>query len=379
LLQRLMTTNRRILLAALLASGAPGRVFAQTSASGVAATAIADAIDREYHDAQQGRRAAELLRRSSRRGQYDGLDEIGLAERTNADAQTILHDEHFMVMAGVMAPNSGGPSRPHADPHRPDPAELESLTDVNFGVASARILAGNIGELQIQPQFFRPIEEVRDRYAAAFSLLAGTSAVVVNLTNTIGGDPKTVALVLSYFFDREPFVINRFIWRNLPVEEFRTTRSPGGPLYGEQRPIVVAVSRNSYSAAEEFAYDVKALERGVVVGEQTPGAANHSLPIIVAGRFTVFIPRARAENPITHTNWEGVGVAPDVTAEGGAILGAAHRVALEGVRDSLFTSPGRRDSAIRALDLVRFRRDSPDLSCDCERPPWIDPDGHVRR
>jgi retinol-binding protein 3 len=344
-----MTTNRRILLAALLASGASGRVFAQTPASRAAAIAIADAIDRDYHDAQQGRRAAQLLRRRSRRGQYDGLDDAGLAERTNADAQSILRDEHFMIMAGVMAPNSGGPSLPHADPHQPDADELETLTNVNFGVAGARILAGNIGELQIHPQFFRPIAEVRDRYAAAFSLLAETSGVIVDLTNTIGGDPKTVALALSYFFDREPFVLNRFIWRNLPVEEFRTTLTPGGPLYGEQRPIVVAVSRNSYSAAEEFAYDVKAMERGVVVGEQTPGAANHSLPVIVADRFTVFIPKARAENPITRTNWEGVGIAPDVAAEGGAILRTAHRVALEAVRGSTSTSPGRRDSAIRAL------------------------------
>lgn len=344
------TVNRRAVIGALLASAASAPARAQSSDTNGVIRAFADAISAEYHDARQGRLAAQALLLALRNGRYRGLENAALAERANADAQSVLNDAHFMIMAGTMPPGAIGPSLPHTDPHRPEAGELEALRAVNFGVASVRILPGNIGQLDIQPQFYRPIAEVRDRYAAAFSLLADTSGMVVNLANTIGGDPKTVSLVLSYFFDREPFVLNRFHWRTLPVEEFRTTRTPGGPLYGEQRPLVVAITANSYSAAEEFAYDVRSFRRGVLVGEKTPGAANHSLPVIVAGRFTIFIPKARAENPITGTNWEGVGVEPDIAADSGATLPTAHRAALEAVRDSQQATEAQRTSARSALE-----------------------------
>jgi C-terminal processing protease CtpA/Prc len=77
----------------------------------------------------------------------------------------------------------------------------------------------------------------------------------------------------------------------------------------------VLLSNSSFSAAEEFAYDMKALGRGLIVGVQTPGAANHALPVPIAGGFMAFIPKARAENPVTHSNWEGIGVTPDVATD----------------------------------------------------------------
>ncbi|MFS2219072.1 hypothetical protein ACCD08_31625 [Telluria sp. Tellsp104] len=37
-------------------------------------------------------------------------------------------------------------------------------------------------------------------------------------------------------------------------------------------------------------------------------------PFRLADHFFAAIPNARTISPITHTNWEGVGVAPDVAA-----------------------------------------------------------------
>jgi C-terminal processing protease CtpA/Prc len=75
--------------------------------------------------------------------------------------------------------------------------------------------------------------------------------------------------------------------------------------------VYVLTSKQSASAAEEFAYDLKQLKRATLVGETTVGAANPGDLVQLTPHFMLFIPNGRAINPITQANWEGVGVEPD--------------------------------------------------------------------
>ncbi|CAH1689983.1 hypothetical protein CHELA1G11_20597 [Hyphomicrobiales bacterium] len=68
----------------------------------------------------------------------------------------------------------------------------------------------------------------------------------------------------------------------------------------------------TYSAGEEFAYDLQVLKRVTVVGGKTRGGANPGGLADLSSNFFVVVPTGRAQNPITHTSWEGVGVVPDV-------------------------------------------------------------------
>jgi len=90
-------------------------------------------------------------------------------------------------------------------------------------------------------------------------------------------------------------------------------------------PVYVLVSDWTFSGGEEFAYDVQALERGVLIGEVTGGGANPTGPAELGPGFGASMPWGRAENPYTKTNWEGVGVKPDVAVPDEEAL----RVALE--------------------------------------------------
>jgi len=47
--------------------------------------------------------------------------------------------------------------------------------------------------------------------------------------------------------------------------------------------------------------------------------------------MTLFVPTGRAINPITKTNWEGVGVKPDVAVEADSALEGAYRLAQKAV------------------------------------------------
>ena len=77
------------------------------------------------------------------------------------------------------------------------------------------------------------------------------------------------------------------------------------------------------SAAEEFTYNLKHLKRATIVGQTTGGAAHPVTERVINDRFRMLVPYARAENPITKTNWEGVGVIPHIKVSASNALDAA--------------------------------------------------------
>ena len=68
-------------------------------------------------------------------------------------------------------------------------------------------------------------------------------------------------------------------------------------------PVYILISNATGSAAEEFAYNFKHMERGILVGETTVGAAHPAATEIVQGDFEVRLPYGRPINPITGENW----------------------------------------------------------------------------
>src|SRR5262249_61469111 len=98
---------------------------------------------------------------------------------------------------------------------------------------------------------------------------------------------------------------------------------------------------------EEFAYDLKNLKRATVVGETTGGGAHPVRPFKVSEHFNIGVPFARAISPITKTNWEGVGVSPDVSVSADGALDKAYRMALQNIIDA--TNDPERKEAIRKL------------------------------
>ena len=57
-----------------------------------------------------------------------------------------------------------------------------------------------------------------------------------------------------------------------------------------------------------------------MIGEATPGAADHITPVCISTHVRAFIPEAWVRDAVTGTNWEGSGVIPDVACEPGHAL-----------------------------------------------------------
>ena len=77
-------------------------------------------------------------------------------------------------------------------------------------------------------------------------------------------------------------------------------------------PVYILTSKKTFSAGEEFTYDLKTQKRAIIIGETTGGGAHPVQPIDAGNGFVANIPFARAINAITKTNWEATGVTPDV-------------------------------------------------------------------
>ena len=62
-----------------------------------------------------------------------------------------------------------------------------------------------------------------------------------------------------------------------------------------------------------------------IFGERTPGAADHVIPVRVTPHVVALIPEGTAIDAVSGTNWEGVGVRPDVEVPVGDALDHALR------------------------------------------------------
>ena len=145
-----------------------------------------------------------------------------------------------------------------------------------------------------------------------------------------------VALLCSYLFGPEPVHLNDMHQRvgdDFEVIEFWTQPAEvDGERYGEDKPIYVLTSNSTFSGGEEFAYNLQALGRAIIVGETTGGGANPARQVELAEDFTLAIPYGTPVNPVTKTNWEGIGVMLDIEVPKEEALETAQDAALEKIK-----------------------------------------------
>jgi hypothetical protein len=207
----------------------------------------------------------------------------------------------------------------------PSPEEFERFRrfarEHNHGFERVELLEGNVGYVKLRG--FLPAADAGDTVAAAMGFVANADALIFDLRENGGGDPEMVQLICSYLFD-SPVHLNDLYFRPAnETRQFWTLPVVQGKRFVD-KPVYVLTSGRTFSAAEEFTYNLKTQKRATIVGETTGGGANPGGDQRIGEHFTVFVPAGRAINPITKTNWEGTGVEPD--------LKVAKEIALEAAR-----------------------------------------------
>src|SRR5262245_10513682 len=246
------------------------------------------------------------LRAKAGSGAYDDLTRLeDLCERLTTDLQEVSHDKHLRLFYHA------GPE-PNDEPDQPTPEQIEefryAMSLFNFGFARVERLPGNVGYFDLRGFF--PASLGGETAVAAMNLLAHTSALIVDLRQNGGGDPEMIALITSYLFDQMTN-LNNMYWRDGDrTQQFWTLPYVPGRRYGGTKPVYVLTSSQTFSGAEEFAYNLKNLKRATIIGEITGGGAHPVGGYAITPHVHATIPVGRAVNPISGTNWEGTGVAP---------------------------------------------------------------------
>src|SRR3954454_13996903 len=250
-----------------------------------------------------------------------------LAARFGDDARTVTEDvcreveavahafsRHFeleYVADGSLVRDAEPPGWPPQDPRevRRRAGSVGNVARARDGV-SVLALDGHDG-VHIAAPYLR----------AAFALLRGARGVVLDLRRNRGGDPGTVTLVLDWLLGGEPTHISDVIYRDR-TRQWWTTGRLADRAPARTTPVAVLVSERTFSSGEALGYHLQSQRRARIVGQRTPGAADHVTPICLSAHVRAVLPEARVRDAVTETNWEGTGVVPDIPCPPDAALHA---------------------------------------------------------
>lgn len=287
-------------------------------------------LEENYLFPDIGREIGVYLQKKFQEQKYKEISDPKLfAKQITSDLQQINHDKHLSLVYDPQRVKDlrTEESQPSEEELREiEQRRIERRRRNNFGFRKVEILEGNVGYLDLRS--FRSTDYAASTALGALSFLSNSDALIIDLRDNYGGGASMYLLLISYFFDSETVhlsdLVNR---RSNSIQQFWTL--PYVP--GKRLPDVdlfILTSKRTFSAAEEFTYDLQSLERAIVVGEATGGGAHLTTRMVVDDNFYIFIPFAGSRNPITNTNWEGVGIQPDVEIAEVDALKTAHLLAL---------------------------------------------------
>lgn len=322
-INRFVTSTLAVLLA--VAYSALPTASAQTAPTLDAATRAAvlegalKALNENYVFPEMAKQMDAAIRARMQRGEYDQITSgAAFAAKLTDDLREVCRDKHLRVVynAEPLPRRNGAPPGASADQDRVR----------NFGFEKVERLSGNVGYLELRG--FMDVARAAETATAAMNFLTHTDALIIDLRRNGGGQPAMVAFLSSYLFDKPTHLNDIYERPTNRTQQFWTRAEVPGQRYGN-KPVYVLTSKLTFSGAEEFSYNLKNLKRALIVGETTGGGAHPVNFHRLAEHFGIGVPFGRAINPITKTNWEGTGVAPDVAVPAAQALSVAHLAALK--------------------------------------------------
>jgi C-terminal processing protease CtpA/Prc len=266
-------------------------------------------LNQRYIFPEKAIEITKQLRNEVARGDYKNvISAEKLAAKLTASLQLASGDKHLEIRYFEEAIAIGSLDKDQASAM--SDKERFNFQRKNYGFEKVDRMGCNIGYLRLDS--FTPPEMSEVRATAAMNLLNETWALIIDLRKNGGGTPEGVTQLASYFFDEPTRLNDIYELETKQLEQRWTNEKVAGKKYGSTRKIYILTSAETFSAAEDFAYAMKNTKRATIVGETSGGGANAGNRHRLSAHFMMNVPDARPISPITKTNWEGVGVAPDI-------------------------------------------------------------------
>jgi C-terminal processing protease CtpA/Prc len=275
---------------------------------------IVELINDNYVFPEVAKKTGIELENKWKDGEFDTIQSAKSFARTlTTIIQAVNHDKHMRIRL-----NSNSNNR-----------EQEGNSGIgNGGFRESKILEGNIGYIDLRG--FLPASFASAIADEHMKKLQGVSAVIIDLRRNGGGNPDMVQYLCSYFFDKRIHLNSLYYRTTNQTRDFWTIDVNGKKL--SNIPLFILTSNFTFSAAEEFCYNMQTQKRATLVGETTGGGANPGESFSINEKFSIFIPTGRAINPITKTNWEGIGVIPEIKISANEALQKAIELATKAIK-----------------------------------------------
>jgi hypothetical protein len=276
---------------------------------------------------EKGQLMSKHIKNRYKKGAYNHItDPVQFANQLEKDLQQIHPDGHLHIAfePGMAKELEKPPLSEEERKQQQRERELPWLLDINFAFQKLEILPGNIGYVRIDG--FAPLfPEAKPILNGAFQFLKNTKAIIVDLRYNGGGDPTMVNQVESYFFGKKTHLLNIIDRGNNKTHELYADPAKVDSVTLTM-PMYILTSSKTFSGAEAFSYDMQSVKRATIVGETTGGGANLGNSYSLGHGMVGHIPGARPYNLYTKTNWEGIGVKPDISVLSEQALAKAQTV-----------------------------------------------------
>ena len=323
-----------VLFAIIVAlTGSAGHAALTSSQQDEIVQKICTLLENNYVIPDIGKEVSAQLQTSHERGEYSGLVSAWeFAARLNADLAEWSKDKHLGV---VFDPDWVRQLKEQKveDAYLTEEMVAEERSR-NFGFKRVEILDGNVGYVDLRI-FFHP-KYAGQTAVAAMNFLSDCDAVIIDLRNNGGGWGNMVGFLCSYFLDNEEVVHLNSVYSRPEDRYFQSWTAPYVPgriMYDV--PLYILTSKSTFSAAEEFCYNLKFLDRAKIVGARTRGGAHPISDKVLDDSLVLILPEWTSVHPVTKGNWEGVGVEPDHEVDAAEAFNVAYIRALERLRDSV--------------------------------------------
>jgi hypothetical protein len=316
---------------------------------GMIVDTVCSLLEGNYIEFETGKKVSAQLRGNYSQGKYKGISSAQeFAARLDADLIEWSGDKHLGMVYDpewVRQMREQGPGDEYLTEDMIDEERMG-----NFGFKRLEILDGNIGYVDLRI-FFHP-KYAGETAVAAMNYLSNCRAMIIDLRSNGGGWGYMVALMCSYFLDNEEIVHLNSIYSR-PDDRYYQSWSlpyvPGKIL--SDIPLYILTSTSTFSAAEEFCYNLKILQRCTIIGERTRGGAHPISSKVLDDNLILIVPEYASVHPVTKGNWEGVGVEPDIEIPADEAFNVAYSNILKQLRDAAL---GKEDKAFYQWHLDGF-------------------------
>ncbi len=295
-------------------------------------------IDGHYVYPEKAKEIVEAIRQKQKDGAYvDITDPRMFTDSLAEHILAVCNDRHVGVRYmpdfdySTLIPDS---LKSDEDKKRQEEEERLRQRYENFGFRKVERLDGNVGYLDLRG--FQDTRYAGPTAVAAMNFLINSDAIIIDLRQNGGGSASMIRLISSYLFDEHTHLTSWYWRESDSITQSHTLDFVPGPRRPDV-PVFVLTSPRTFSAAEEFTYNLKNLERATIIGETTGGGAHpvggfgfENLGVVC--RVSI----GRAINPVTGTNWEGVGIPPHIEVPEAEALDRAHIEALKKIKENSY-------------------------------------------